>query len=90
MCKIYGAPAVDNEISHEVLDKVKSLTIETSHDTPDVVIDRAHRIGKDYNDKKSNVSCKSAIVCSLNFMDRTMFYLSRANFKKMLSLSFKI
>ena len=49
---IDGVPAVDNETSDEVLDKVKSLIKETSRDIPDVVIDRVHRIGKDYNDKK--------------------------------------
>ena len=86
MCKIYGAPAVDNEISHEVLDKVKSLTIETSHDTPDVVIDRAHRIGKGYNDKKSNIHCKSIIVRFTTFRYRTMFYGSRANLKSNVKL----
>ena len=86
MCKIYGAPAVDNEISHEVLDKVKSLTIETSHDTPDVVIDRAHRIGKGYNDKKSNIHCKSIIVRFTTFRYRTMFYGSRANLKNNVKL----
>ena len=47
-----GVPTVDNETSHEVLDKVKSFIKETSCDIPDVVIDRAHRIGKGYNGKK--------------------------------------
>ena len=47
--RIDGVPTVDNETSDEVLDKVMSLIKETSCDTPDVVIDRAHRIGKGYN-----------------------------------------
>ena len=47
-----SVPTVDNETSDEVLDKVKSLIKETSCDIPDVVIDRAHRTGKGYNDKK--------------------------------------
>ena len=47
-----GIPTVDNETSDEVLDKVNSLIKETSCDIPDVVIDRAHRTGKGYNDKK--------------------------------------
>ena len=41
-----GFPKVDNETSDEVLDRVKSLIKETSCDISDVVIDRAHRIGK--------------------------------------------
>ena len=45
-----------------MLDKVKSLIKETSCDISDVVIDRAHQIRKGYNDKKTNVRCKSIIV----------------------------
>ena len=43
---------IDNKISDEVLDKVKSQIKETTCDIPDIVIDRANRIGKGYNDKK--------------------------------------
>ena len=49
---IDGVPTVDNKISDEVLDKVKSQIKETTCDIPDIVIDRANRIGKGYNDKK--------------------------------------
>ena len=50
--RIDGVPTADNETSDEVLDKAKSLIKETSCDIPDVVIGRAHRTGKGYNDKK--------------------------------------
>ena len=50
--RIDGVPIVDNKTLDEVLDKVKSLIKEASCDIPDTVIDRDHRIGKDYNDKK--------------------------------------
>ena len=56
LLRIDGVPTVDNETSDEVLDKVKSLIKETSCDIPDVVIDRAHRTGKGYNDKKNKCS----------------------------------
>ena len=46
--RIDGVPTVDNETLDEVLDKVKSLINKTSCDIPDVVIDRAHQIGKCY------------------------------------------
>ena len=46
--RIDSVPTVDNETSDEVLDEVKSLINETSCDIPDVVIDRADRIGKYY------------------------------------------
>ena len=50
--RIDGIPTIDNETSDEVLDKVKSLIKETSCDIPDVVIGRAHRIGKGIMIKK--------------------------------------
>ena len=54
--RVDGVPAVDNENSNMVLDKVKSLIKETSCDIPDVVTERAHRIGKGCNDKKNKCS----------------------------------
>ena len=84
--RIDGVPTVDNETSDEVLDKVKSLIKETSCDIPDVVIDRAHRTGKGYNDKKSNARCKSIIARFTTFKHRTMFYHSRANLKNNVKL----
>ena len=84
--RIDGVPTVDNETSDEVLDKVKSLIKETSCDIPDVVIDRAHRIGKGYNDRKTNVRCKSIIVPFTTFRHRAMFYRSGANLKSNVKL----
>ena len=49
-----GVPTVDNETLDEVLDKVKCLIKENSCDIPDVVIDKAHRIGKCYYNNKKN------------------------------------
>ena len=47
--------------SDEVLDKIKSLMQEAECDIPEVVIDRAHRIGKGYVEKtlKNHVKCHS-------------------------------
>ena len=84
--RIDGVPAVDNENSNMVLDKVKSLIKETSCDIPDVVTERADRIGKGCNDKKTNVCCKSIIVRFITFRHRTMFYRSRANLKNNVKL----
>ena len=69
-----------------MLDKEKLLIKETSCDIPDVVIERAHRIGKGYNDKKPNVHCKSIIVSFINFRHRTMFHRSWANLKNNVKL----
>ena len=74
--RTHGIPTVDNETSEEVLDMVKSLIKETSSDIPDVVIDRAHWIGKSYKDKKSNACCKIIIVHFTTFKHRTMLMLS--------------
>ena len=56
--RIDGVPSTDKETSDEVLEKVKSLASESGCDIPDVVIDRAHRIGKEYRDQRSNLSSK--------------------------------
>ena len=60
--KTEGVPSVENESLGDVLDKVKSLITESGCEIPDVVIDRAHRIGKGYKDKTRNIPCKSIIV----------------------------
>ena len=59
---------------------MKALIKETICDVPDVVI------GKGYNDKKSNVRCKSIIVLFTTFRHRIMFYRSRANLKNSVKL----
>ena len=82
MCfKIEGVPSVENESSDDVLDKVKSLITESRCEIPDVVIDRAHRIGKGYKDKTRNVHCKSITVWFSTFRHRTLFYRNRNNLK---------
>ena len=60
--RIEGILSVKNETSDEVLDKVMSLMEEAECDILEVVIDRAHRIGKDYIEKNSKKPCKSIIV----------------------------
>ena len=47
-----------------MLDKVKSLINETRCDIPVVVIDRAHQIGKGYNDKKQMFVAKVLLCVS--------------------------
>ena len=54
--RIDGVSTVDNKISDDVLDKVKSLIKETSCDIPDVVIDRTHRIRRVKMTKKNKCS----------------------------------
>ena len=71
--RIDGVPTVDNENLDEVLDKVKCLIKENSCNIPDVVIDKAHQIGKCYyNNKKTNARCKSITVRFTTFRQRTI------------------
>ena len=72
--RIEGVPSAEKETSEEVLEKVKCLVSESGCDITDVVIDRAHRIGKGYTDKKSYLSCNSIIVRFTTFRHRTMLY----------------
>ena len=79
--RIEGVPSVENESSDDVLGKVKSLITESGCEIPDVVIDRAHRIGRGYKDKTRNVPCKSIIVRFSTFRHRTLFYRNRNKLK---------
>ena len=80
--RIDGVLVAENETSHDVLQNAKSIIEESSSEIPDVLIDRAHRIGKAYTDKTSWVKCKSIIVRFTTFRHRTMFYHSRKNLKR--------
>ena len=80
--RIEGVPSAENEKSDEVLDKVRSLIKEAECDIPDVVIDRAHRIGNGYLDKKTNRNCKSIMVRFTTFRHRTSFYRNRNKLKR--------
>ena len=79
--RIDGIPLVENETSDEVLDKVMSLMEEAECDILEVVIDRAHRIGKGYVEKNSKKLCKNIIVRFSTFRHRTKFYRSTSKLK---------
>ena len=77
--RIDGVHEVPNESNEQVFKFIAGKIKETGEDIPTVVIDRAHRIGKSYNDRSSNKKCKSIIVRFTTFRHRTMFYRSRRN-----------
>ena len=60
--------------SSYVLHKVTEMWTEAGVDIPNEVVDRAHRNGPSYNDKNSNVKCKSVVVHFTSFQHRTMVY----------------
>ena len=69
-----------NETSNEVLDIVREQIKSAELEVPDVVLDRAHRIGKKIEtDDKGTV--QDIIVRFTSFRYRTMFYRSRKKVK---------
>ena len=79
--RIEGVPASSNESSDQVVKIVKDLITEANADIPDIVIDRAHRIGNNYTHKTTKKSCKRIIVKFGTFRHRTIFYRARRNLK---------
>ena len=79
--RVEGAPTTDNKTSEKVLKKFQSLINEAECDIPDVAIDRAHRIGNGYKERKTNILCKSIIVRFTTFRHRTMFNRNRNKLK---------
>ena len=71
----------EDESLDDVLGKVKSLITESGCKIPDVVTDRAHRIGKGYKGKTQNVLCKSIIVRFSTFRHRALLYRNRNKLK---------
>ena len=68
----------NNEKVEDVFKCVKGLFEEVPDlEIPEIVIDRAHRIGPDYTDKKTQKVYKSIIVCFTTFRHRTAFYRAR-------------
>ena len=79
--RIDGVSTVNNESSDTVLEYIKPLFTEANVNIPDLVVDRAHRIGPVYTDRVSKNKCKSIIVRFTTFRHRTMFYRARRNLK---------
>ena len=76
--RVEGVPTTYNEA---ILKKFKSVINEAECDIPDVDIDRAHRTGNGYKDRKTNTFCKSMIVRFTTFRHQTMFYRNRSKLK---------
>ena len=72
--RIDGVLVEKGEASEGVLEKVTSMYEEADLDIPDVVIDRAYRIGNKYGDNSKNFKCQSIILRFTTFRHRTRFY----------------
>ena len=77
--RIEGIPLVENETSDEVLGKVMSLMDEAECDIPEVVIDRAHRIGKEHVEKNSKKLSSTEAEISWKTMSKLNLIWQRAD-----------
>ena len=74
--RIDGVPVKEKERSQDFF-----MFKEAGGGSVDGYIDRAHRIGKAYFDKKSSKKCKSTIVKFTTFRHRTIVYQLNKNMK---------
>ena len=75
-------PEDGNESGEDCLDKVKQLISELPDiDIPEVVIDRAHRIGKFKTDENGKIIGKQVIVRFTTWRHRTLLYKNRKKLK---------
>ena len=69
------------ERSQDVFEHVVGMFEESGAGNADEYIDRAHRIGKTYFDKKSSKKCKSIVVKFTTFRNCTIVYRLNKNMK---------
>ena len=60
--RIDSVPTVKNESSDDILEFTKSLFKEAKVAVPNIVLDRAHRIGPSNTDRITSKKCKSIIA----------------------------
>ena len=75
--RINGIAVKLDEASDDVLKYVKEMFDESELDIPETVIDRAHWIGPEYSNYKTNRKCKVIIVTFTMFRHRTLVYQAR-------------
>ena len=72
--KTDGIPEVSNESSEDVFNNIVQMFVRAGIEDIEQNIDRAHRIGKSYHNKKSKKKCKGIIVKFTSFRYRTKAY----------------
>ena len=75
--RIEGLEPVETESAHQVLEKLKGVVSKLECNINLLGIDRAHRIGKIYQNKKTNKEAQSVIVRFTTFRERTLLYKER-------------
>ena len=92
--RIEGVPVEEKEKSDEVRDKVLTFMEndpdnDISLNIPEVVVDRAHRIGQ-VHDNKEGPRTQSIIVRFSTFRHRTMFYYERKGLEKKFGIRIRL
>ena len=80
--RVDGVPTENNESTEVVFTKIENMIKEACPDISSSDIDRAHRIGPEYNDYTTKLKCRSIIVRFTSFKARTKVYRSRRKMKK--------
>ena len=75
--RMEGVPMKKEETADEVLDFVSEKIKEIGVNVPDVILDRAHRVGKPYKDRESGIMLQSILVKFTTFRHRTLLYKNR-------------
>ena len=85
-----GLECEENETADHVLEKVKAEFVNADLSIPDSVIDRAHRIGRPYNDRNADpgndVKCQDIIMRFTTFRHRTLVYRAKTKMGLFVSL----
>ena len=79
--RIEGKDVVRNEKAQDVLAEIMNISDSVGLEIPEMVFDRAHRIGEPYTDE-NNIQKQSIIVRLTTFRHRTMLYYKRKEIKE--------
>ena len=79
--RILGIPPADKETGDECLEKVKKVFVELGVEIPDLVVDRAHRVGSKFKNK-DGVEMQTVICKFTTWRHRTLVYSKRSASKK--------
>lgn len=83
--RLYNVGQKDNETPEDCFLKIKEIITATELDIPDLVIDRAHRVGAGYNNKPP-----AMIVRFTTSRHRTKLYRARKEIKEIFGYSLQV
>ena len=87
--RIEGVPTVKNEKPNDVFKKVENIIRDADVEIPNLMIDRAHRVGPKIN-KDDGSTEQGVIVRFVSFRHRTMLYYARKKLYKEKKISIRL